>query len=426
MNIEFVNHASFIIKYKNTKLICDPWLDGPAFDKGWMHVSDTKLEYSAFDKITHIWFSHEHPDHFSPPNLVKIPAEFRKNISVLFQETTDRKVAEFCKKIGFKEIIELKENKFYTIEDDFKIMCNPYVDGDSYALFQTNGLKLLNLNDCMVDSDQRAKELSKLTGEVDVLFTQFGYAHKIGNIGDTELRKKSSKEKLSRIVNQDKYLKPRIIVPFASYVYFCHEENSYMNDGFNDIKHVMSYLENNTSAKTAILYPGDRWNLNENWNSESSIERYISDFNKVPNNTYIKTEKIAIGELEKTSSLFVDQLLNEYPNRRVLNKLSTNLYLTDHKIAVNLSIKSKLFEVKLDKDQCDVSLTSDALNYSLKHLWGIDTLTVNARMNYPKGGNEARFNQFGRIAAGLNRGEIYKFPTLLERIVGKVKRTISN
>jgi L-ascorbate metabolism protein UlaG (beta-lactamase superfamily) len=424
MEIEFVNHASFIINYKSTKLICDPWIEGPAFDKGWMHVSPTKFQYESFSSITHIWFSHEHPDHFAPPNLFKIPEEYRKKITVLFQETTDRKVAEFCKKIGFKETIELKEDQFYTIQDDFKIMCNPYVDGDSYALFKTEETSILNLNDCMVDSNERAKEVAQRTGEVDILFTQFGYAHKIGNLDDTALRKQSSKEKLSRILNQFNFLKPKSIVPFASYVYFCHEENSYMNDGVNDINYVNQFIKEHTTAKSNILYPGDKWDINEDWNSENSIKLYESDFKKVPDNTYIKTVPVAQEELIQTVELFIEKLQNAYNNKSALNSLSTNLYLIDYKLAFNLSTKNKLVQINLDQSDCDIALTSDALNNSLKQLWGIDTLTINARMLYPKNGNEANFNKFGRIAAGLNRGELYRFPTILERIKGKIERLI--
>src|SRR3569832_1403001 len=111
MKITFVNHASFIIDYKKIKLICDPWLEGTAFDNGWALLSKTQLAYEDFKTITHIWFSHEHPDHFSPPSLARIPLDYRKNITILFQETIDGKVLEFCRKLEFKTLIALEENK---------------------------------------------------------------------------------------------------------------------------------------------------------------------------------------------------------------------------------------------------------------------------------------------------------------------------
>ena len=107
MKLEFVNHSSFVADTHGVRLICDPWIEGLAFNKGWDLLAKTRLGYEDFRDITHIWFSHEHPDHFYPPNLLRIPEGYRKRITVLFQTTRDRNVASFCTSAGFKEVIEL-------------------------------------------------------------------------------------------------------------------------------------------------------------------------------------------------------------------------------------------------------------------------------------------------------------------------------
>ena len=56
--------------------------------------------------ITHIWFSHEHPDHFSVKDL-KYIYNLNKDIKILFQETLDKRVINFCKNLGFT-VIEVK------------------------------------------------------------------------------------------------------------------------------------------------------------------------------------------------------------------------------------------------------------------------------------------------------------------------------
>ena len=33
--LKFINHACYYIESKNSILICDPWLEGFAFNKGW-------------------------------------------------------------------------------------------------------------------------------------------------------------------------------------------------------------------------------------------------------------------------------------------------------------------------------------------------------------------------------------------------------
>ena len=89
MKIRFVNHSGFIVEHAGKKVICDPWLEGTVFNNGWKLISPTLLKYEEFANIDYIWFSHEHPDHFYPPNLKKIAPEHKKNITILFQETID-------------------------------------------------------------------------------------------------------------------------------------------------------------------------------------------------------------------------------------------------------------------------------------------------------------------------------------------------
>lgn len=64
MRIKFVNHASVIFSYDDIHLISDPWIEGSVFHESWSLISKTKFRYEDFQDITHIWFSHEHPDHF--------------------------------------------------------------------------------------------------------------------------------------------------------------------------------------------------------------------------------------------------------------------------------------------------------------------------------------------------------------------------
>ena len=112
MKLHFVNHASFLVEQGTLRLICDPWIEGTVFNDGWDLLSPTRSRYEDFRDITHIWFSHEHPDHFNPPNVKKIPEECRSEITVLFQHTNDKKVVRYCEKIGFKEVRELPHGEW--------------------------------------------------------------------------------------------------------------------------------------------------------------------------------------------------------------------------------------------------------------------------------------------------------------------------
>jgi UDP-MurNAc hydroxylase len=87
--IEFVNHATCRLTVGDIRLLTDPWLFGPAFNSGWDLLCETPQRYLEFDGATHIWLTHEHPDHFAPQVLRSIDAARRRAIIVLFHESKD-------------------------------------------------------------------------------------------------------------------------------------------------------------------------------------------------------------------------------------------------------------------------------------------------------------------------------------------------
>ena len=102
--IEFVNHASVIIKGNNISILSDPWFQGDAFHKGWNLLDETNDDNidKILDKITHVWISHEHPDHFSVFFFKKFKKKLiNKSIKILFQETTDKRVINFLRNEKF-------------------------------------------------------------------------------------------------------------------------------------------------------------------------------------------------------------------------------------------------------------------------------------------------------------------------------------
>src|SRR3954469_22687079 len=119
MKLQMINHASVLVESAGVRLLTDPWLYGPAFNEGWELLTPTPFGIELFDTVTHIWFSHEHPDHFAPRVLKDIPKPTREKITVLFQFTHDKKIIRFCKGLGFK-IIELKDGQTYVLAPEFK------------------------------------------------------------------------------------------------------------------------------------------------------------------------------------------------------------------------------------------------------------------------------------------------------------------
>ena len=70
--IEFVNHASVLITYGNVGILSDPWYSKSVFHNGWRLLYENSEDYidKVLDNTTHIYLSHEHPDHFNPAYLL--------------------------------------------------------------------------------------------------------------------------------------------------------------------------------------------------------------------------------------------------------------------------------------------------------------------------------------------------------------------
>ena len=56
LKIIFLNHASFIIQYNNTKILVDPYLFGEAFNNGWnllkeFYIFDFRIKLFSFLRI---------------------------------------------------------------------------------------------------------------------------------------------------------------------------------------------------------------------------------------------------------------------------------------------------------------------------------------------------------------------------------------
>ena len=443
MKLQFVNHASFVVEHGPVRLICDPWLEGPVFNDGWDLLAPSQFRYEDFRGITHIWFSHEHPDHFNPPNVKKIPEDYRREITVLFQHTNDKKVVKYCESLGFKEVRELPFGEWIEIAPEVEIKCcgiSVEWEADSWLCVRTPDLTLLNLNDCGVDSKEYALEVQRQVGAVDVLATQFSYAAWNGNPDQKERRQRWGERVMAAVLCQIRELQPRWVIPFASFVWFCHEENFFMNDAMNPIREVARQIAENTSATPLVMYPGDVWEAERPYDSEPSIARYEADLESVrgrkraliptkpavPFDTLqglaesfrkgclsqagkrLAVFHVTFWNLEKTAQSSKAAALKSAP-AAVLRMLSGRtepacIFLTDHNQSYWFSLSDGLRPCDRAREQCDVVISSESLAVCFKLPWGGETLRINGRFEAPPNGREYRFFHNFRFARTLNLG----------------------
>ena len=257
MNIHWVNHASFITELPGFRMISDPWLEGRVFNRSWAHLLPTQFSSKYYKNINYIWFSHEHPDHFFPPNLQKIEAQEKARIQVLYQKTKDDKVSQYCRKAGFARVIDLLPWQPLSLPEGVEVLNAKVLnDTDSWMVLKASGKTLVNVNDCVFKDDRELERIAQAAGPIDVLFTQFSFASWVGNPDDPTSITRAAQEKFEEIRRQVRLLKPQYVVPFASYVWFCHRDNFFMNAYANTVQQVVELLRS-LDVVPIVLAPGD-------------------------------------------------------------------------------------------------------------------------------------------------------------------------
>ena len=382
--IKFINHAGFIFKNQNFNLLIDPWFSGSSFDNGWDLISKTKIENKELKKVTHIWFSHEHPDHFSVKDL-KYIYNLNKDIKILFQETLDKRVVSFCKNLGFT-VIEVKNYQKYFFDRNSYIQIIKCGLLDSFAIIKDSDHIIVNMNDCVPQDDlYKIKDFINVIN-VDVLFTQFSYADWNGNSAQGTLRKKAVEKKFQQIEEQINFFRPKYIVPFASYIYFSNEENFFMNDEIPKISLVEKMINKNfLHTSPIILYPNEDWDYNLKDNFES-IKKYENDLtqisikhipSKVNVNELINLSKLQVKKIKKINGnvfMFVIFLFQKLFKKGFQ---SINIYVKDIDTYIYYDF---YFGLKvIDKCNKKITINSEALSTILKFEWGIGTIIINGR-----------------------------------------------
>jgi UDP-MurNAc hydroxylase len=398
-NFLFLNHASFAIERNSQILLIDPWFQGMAFYDGWalLDQSTTNFDIIQWLKLSNkkifIWYSHEHSDHLSMSFLKDIQKE-NINLTIIFQKTLDGRVSSFLRNHEFN-VIDAIENKPVQLGENFSITTWCHHAGDSFCLIKSNKISILNINDCVVSSENEARilkrKISTLSSHIDILLTQFGYANWIGNEEDKKQRIKSANLKCDRIFIQDKVLKPSVIIPFASFFYFCHPENFYLNDAqnlpkdliaarvLNPIKEKIFFLKSRDQISldniNLISYQLSRLSITaiEHW---SFLQKKIAPIQTQPQFIKIQNLKELFHSYRKRVSfnfVFLPQFLEFF---KIIVPL--NILITDINKVVTLSYIRGFNCFDHSKDW-HISLTSEIFSFIFKNDFGSSTIHINGR-----------------------------------------------
>jgi UDP-MurNAc hydroxylase len=377
MKLTMVSHASVLVEDSPICICTDPWFIGDAFNESWSLLCEPALSPAALQRVTHIWISHEHPDHLNFPTLKAIPVEQKTRITLLYQQHFSPRMVQTLSKLGFRQVLELPLARWFDIGHGVSVMCCSIGSIDSLLAVRSKGVIALNVNDCVM-KPLATRSVSRQIGRVDVLLIQFSIACWVGNPGDTDVPARH--EIIDRMRRCIQTFRPRVTIPFASFVYFSHNENRYMNAWINTPDHVHEELSN-APTQLQFLYNGDSWSNESGFCLHGDpLKRYKDDFNKIPELPYRSHPSYPLDELLTLGRKLVKKVWRSFPWLLLRRVAPIYFYIIDLGTVICFNLRSGIVEAdQRSREHCDIALSSQALWFAFKFSWGFSTLDVSGR-----------------------------------------------
>lgn len=422
MNIQLISHASVVLSTEDCSIWTDPWLDGRAFNESWALYPPAVFDSDLFERIDYIWISHEHPDHFHIPTLRNLPLAFKEKTPVLFQRNNSQKVFDALSKFGFKHFIELPHRKIIQLKGATSIYCYHVGNMDSALGVLSNAESVLNANDCEINTKD-CEIIKSDIGEVDVILNQYSIAGYSGQEDRGERLPIIAKSIMNNFVENHRDLDAAFSIPMASLVYFCQQDNRYINDYTNTIIDVYERM-NKEGLGCTVLYPGERWDTKGLHDNRSSVERYREAYDRFDELAIIySSESVELNKIREAYVDRFDQINAAYWKLFRLFLGTITVKVPDLKCNVVFSMRSKVFLVLPESDDCDLIISSQPFWFLFAMPFGCQTLGVSSRHIWRK--NFKNWKLY-RILFSLNNAEIYLSMSFFKRanlswIAGRMK-----
>lgn len=411
MKIKLINHASVIFDCGDVKILTDPWYTGSAFDNGWNLFVERDIDINSLD-FNYLWYSHEHPDHFSIADLKKISDKKKQEISILFQVAPDQKVKKFCEANGFK-VIEIPEDEDFFI-GDVKLCCGKEGGFDSWISVTHKNKTALNINDCRLENEEELAPVKRL-GNIDVLMTQFGWANWVGNKGDSDAREIARKMVYDKVDAQIENLSPNYIMPFASFCWFSHKDNISCNDEAITIKEFVNKYEQDN--KIITLYLDDEWTVGQSMDCSEAVNKWQQQFD-MDREPLHQSSTVHQQELQESFSFMVSKLKkdNDWARMAYIYRQFKGSVVRLEDVEKNYVFDITKNQLTITDEDYDIATSSECFNYLMRNAWGRGTLMINGRFqaNY---NTLHRFLRQTHVYYGNNIGRRFPEHISLDQIV---------
>ena len=207
--------------------------------------------------------------------------------------------------------------------------------------------------------------------EIDMWLFQFSLAGYYGNSTEPDIiKQKGTKFHIDKFIEYQNFLKPKMSIPFASFVYFCKQYNDYINDYAVDLKDILKLSQ----YPTQIPYYNEEFSLTSLENNKKYLSKWDDTILKcrkeiTPASEFVG-EEVIISELNK--------LYEKGYRAGEQGLIILEFFDYEKNLVINTKEKEFLF---IEKELTPLewvagTIPTEELYAYLKAPWGGDTLNI--------------------------------------------------
>lgn len=235
----FLNHASWLLRTDSVLLLVDPWLDGTVHNDacrlldGATGSAGLIAELNASGLPVFVWCSSARPDHLSRQFVARFRAEFR-GVATFLCRQGDWHLAHELRRHHLA-VAECPVGAARALAPGLRLTAHASGEAGSYCLIACGSYTLLHLGERALATAaacrRAAAQLRAAQIRVDLLLTSFADLAWYDNPDDATRSEAAAGRGIARIACQIDELRPRIVVPVASFAQFGRIDNAWRNHG---------------------------------------------------------------------------------------------------------------------------------------------------------------------------------------------------
>jgi UDP-MurNAc hydroxylase len=403
MRIRLIAHASVLIEGDDFALLTDPWFAGASFNESWGLIKEPDPDelQAALHGVTHLFISHEHPDHFHIPTLRALPADLKNECVVIVQELHDGRMIDALQAFGFKHILPIRHRQTFELGRASAYLYQVAPVDSAMAVIESSGT-VLNLN----DTDLSKSDIRRIQGDIGsahVLLNQFSIATYGG--GDLASLDKYADEVISAMIFEHRSFDAEVTIPFASYSYFRTCENYWINDHRNSVAKAAQKMDE-AGCRLVVLEPNEAWLMRTAHDNSAALAYWQDAEANLPEPSRLRmvNPQALLDSARECHSRLV-----EHFGRTTLRLIGPIQFCaSDLDIVVTLSAKGASFSSDIREEDCHVSASADALCFAFGNSFGMQTLSISGRMKVHR---SSRRVMLFRIVCALDNSQFWIRPS---------------